>query len=131
MGKKYVSRINDSVYYESDKHVDMISDSGKQVDPRNDPIKQTHIIDGVHTLSIGVRPLDPAIIGIIRQDSTDIVTYVLTNSSEQLSMKSSSPLNMIQSKAFVIGLQYGSVGVTGTSYARHWIVETLLGIIVG
>ena len=30
--KKYVSTINDSVYYESDEQVDTISDSNKQVD---------------------------------------------------------------------------------------------------
>ena len=56
MKKKVVSRINDSVYNESDEHVDTISDSRNQVDPRNDPIKDTHIVDGVCTLSIGFRP---------------------------------------------------------------------------
>ena len=54
MKKKYVSTINDSVYNESDEHVDTISDSRKQVDPRNNPIKETHIVDGVRILSIGV-----------------------------------------------------------------------------
>ena len=39
MKKKYVSTINDSVYNESNEHVDTISDSIKQVDPRNNPIK--------------------------------------------------------------------------------------------
>ena len=65
MKKKYVSTINDSVYYESDEHVDTISDSSKQVDARNDPIKETHIVDGISTLSIGVGSLEPAVIGII------------------------------------------------------------------
>ena len=50
MKKNDVSTINDSVYNESDEHVDTISDSNKQVDPRNDPIKETHIVDGVRTL---------------------------------------------------------------------------------
>ena len=62
MKNKYVSIINDSVYNESNKHVDKISDSRKQVDPRNDPLKHTHIIDGVNTLSIGAGPLEPAVI---------------------------------------------------------------------
>ena len=88
MKNKDVSTINNSVYNDSDEHVDTISDSIKQVDPRNDIIKETHTADGVCTLSIGVVPLDPNIFGIIRQESTDLVTYVLTNSSEQLSMKS-------------------------------------------
>ena len=42
--KKDVLKINDSVYYESDEHVDTISDSRKQVDARNNPIK-AHIVD--------------------------------------------------------------------------------------
>ena len=110
MKKKDVSTINYYVYNESDEHVDTMIDSRKQVDPRNCPIKETHIADLVHTLSIGVGPLKPAVIGIIRNDSTDLVTHVLTNSSEKLSMKSSSPLNTFQSKAFVIGSQYEIMG---------------------
>ena len=39
MKKKDVSTINNYVYNESDKQVDTISDSSKQVDARNDPIK--------------------------------------------------------------------------------------------
>ena len=111
MKKKYVSTINDSVYYESDEHVDTISNSSKQVDPRNDPIKETHTVDGVRTLSVGVGLFDPAVIGVIGQDNTDLVTHVLTNSSEKVSTKSLSLLNTNQSKTFVIGLEYESVGV--------------------
>ena len=62
--KKYVLTINDSVYYESDEHVDTISDSSKQVDTRNNPIKETHIVDGISTLSIGAGSIEPAVIGI-------------------------------------------------------------------
>ena len=105
MKNKYVSTIRDSVYNESDEHVETISDSRIQVDPRNDPIKEAHIVDGVRTLSIGVRTLEPAIIGIFRKDSTDLATHFLTNSNEQLSMNSLSPLNTDQSKMFVIGSQ--------------------------
>ena len=65
MKKKDVSTINDSVYNESDEHVDTISVSSKQVNPRNDPIKETHIFDGVRTFSTGFRLLEPAVIGII------------------------------------------------------------------
>ena len=103
-----VLTINNYVYYESDEHVDTISDSRKQVDARNDPIK-THIFDGISTLSIGVGSLDPDVIEIIGQGSIplsmNLVTNVLTNSSEQLFNKNSSRLNTFQSKAFVIGSQ--------------------------
>ena len=37
--KKYVLRINNLVYYFSDEHVETISDSSKQVDTSNEPIK--------------------------------------------------------------------------------------------
>ena len=86
--KKDVSTINDSVYNESDEHVDTISDPTKQADARNGPIKVNHIFNGISTLSIVVGYLEPAVIKIIVQGSTDLVTHVLTNSSEQLSMMS-------------------------------------------
>ena len=112
--KKDVPTINDYVYYKSDEHVDTISDSSKQVDAKNDPIKETHIVDGISKLSIGVGSLEPAVIEIIGQGSTplsiNLVTNVLTNSSEQLFMTNLSPLNAFQSKEFVIGLQDESVG---------------------
>ena len=57
-----------------------MSDSSKEVDPRNNPIKETHIIDGVRTLSVGVVSEEPVVIRVIGQDSTDLVTHVLTNS---------------------------------------------------
>ena len=81
MKQKDVSTIDDSVYNDLYEHVDTISDFIKLVDPRNDPIKETHIVDGVSTLSIRVGPLEPAVIRIIGQDITDLVTHVLTNSS--------------------------------------------------
>ena len=123
MKKKDVSTIKDSIYNELDEQVDTISDSSKSVDPRNDPIKETHIVDEVSTLSIGVGSLKPAVIGIIKQGrtklSTNLITHVLTNSREQLSMTSLSPLNMNQSKTFVIGSQDeivgGNMNITCTS----------------
>ena len=39
MKNKDVSTINNSVYYESDEHVDTISDSSKHVDVSNEQIK--------------------------------------------------------------------------------------------
>ena len=65
MRKKYVLTINDLVYYESDEHVDTISDSIKQVDASNKPIKDTHIVDRINNLSVGVISIEPAVIGVI------------------------------------------------------------------
>ena len=64
MKKKDVSTINDSVYYESDEHVDTKSDSSKQVDASNEPIKETHIVNGINNLSIEVVSVKPDIIGV-------------------------------------------------------------------
>ena len=52
MKKKDVSTINDSLYYESDEHIDMISDSSKQVDANKNPIKEIHIVDKINNLSV-------------------------------------------------------------------------------
>ena len=113
MKKRDESTISDSGYNELDEHVDTIIDSIKQVDERNDPIKETHIVDGISTLSIGVGSLEPDVIGVIGQGSTplstNLVTNVLTNSSEQIFMTSLSPLNRFQSKTFVIGSHDESV----------------------
>ena len=64
MKNKYVSTINDLVYYDSDEHVDTISDSSKWVDTSNDPIKETHIVNRINKLSVGVVSVEPAVIGI-------------------------------------------------------------------
>ena len=64
MKKKDVSTINNSVYYESKEHVDTISDSSKQVDASNEPIKETHIIVGINNLSVGVVSINPAVTGV-------------------------------------------------------------------
>ena len=63
MKNKDVSTINDSVYHESDEQIDTISDSKKQVDPRSDPMAETHIVDRVRELSVGVGLFEPAVIG--------------------------------------------------------------------
>ena len=62
MKEKDVSTINDSVYHELDEHVDTINDSKKQVDPKNYPIAETHIVDRVRSLSVGVRLFKPAVV---------------------------------------------------------------------
>ena len=74
MKNKDVSTINDSVYYELDEHVDTISDSKKQVDPRNDPIAETHIFDRVCSLSVRVVLFEPAVVigGSIGQSRTPL-----------------------------------------------------------
>ena len=79
MKKKDASTINDSVYYESDEHADTISDSIKQVDARNDPIKETHIVNRISILSIIVGSLEPAVIRIIGQGSTPLSTNLINN----------------------------------------------------
>ena len=105
------------VYYESDELVDTISYSSKQVDARNNPIKETHIVDRVCNLSVGVGYLNPAIIVIViigqgitqlitngdRDIGTNLATNVLTNYSKKLFNTNSSRLNTLQSEAFVIG----------------------------
>ena len=85
MKKKDVSTINDYVYYDSDEHVDTISDSSKHVDPINDPILDTHIDDRFRTLSVRVRLFEPAVVvgGIIGP-----VTNILENSSVELPLGS-------------------------------------------
>ena len=99
--KKDVSTINYPVYNELVEHADKIIDTIKQVDVRNDPIKETRIVEGVSNLSTGVGYLEPSVIGIIKQGSiklsTNLVTHVLTNFSKQISMTSLSPLNTFQS----------------------------------
>ena len=123
MKNKDVSTVSDSVYNESDEHVDTISDTNKQVDARNKPIKETHIVDGINTLSVEVGSVESAviIIGIIRQGITQViinggtnvgsnlVTNVLTNSREILFDRNMFQLNTLQSEAFVIGPQDESV----------------------
>ena len=108
MKKKGVSTINDSVYYESGEHVDTISDSNKQVEPINDPIQETHIVDRFRILSVRIGLFEPAVVigGSIRP-----VTNVLDDSRVELPLDSLSPLNTNQSKAFVFGSQFKSVGV--------------------
>ena len=125
MKKKDVSTTNDLVYYESDEHVDTISDSSKQVDASNKPIKDTHIVDGINNLSVGVGSIEPAVIGvgIIGQGVTqgvinwgtrigsNLVTNVLTNSSKILFDTNTFQLNSLQSETLVIVQQDESMKI--------------------
>ena len=123
MKKKYVSTINDLVYYESDERADTIIDSSKPVDTSNYPITDTQIVEGINNLSVGVASVEQSVIGvgIIGQGITQgvingsmnigstIDTDILTNSSKQLFKKNMFQLNSLQSETFVIGPQYKSV----------------------
>ena len=118
MKNKDVSTINNSVYYESDENVDTISDSSKQVDASNDPIKDTHIVDGINHLSVGVVYVEPAVIlvriigqgitqGVINGGTSigsNLVTNVLKNSGKILFDTNTFQLNTLQSETLVIGL---------------------------
>ena len=133
MKKKDVSTINNSVYYESDQHVDTISDSSKQVDASNEPIKETHIVEGINNLSVGVVFVEPAVIevGIIGEGITlgviiggtnignNIVTDILKNSSKQLFKMNTFQLNSLQSETLVIGPQDESVKRTNRTISTY------------
>ena len=98
MKNKDTKAINDLVYHESDEHVDAISDSSKQVDASYEPITDTHIVEGIHNLSVGAISAEPDVIGVgiigqgITQDmisgrtkiGNNIVTDILTDSSQKL-----------------------------------------------
>ena len=85
MKNKDVSTINDSVYYDSDEHVNTISDYRKQIDPRNDPIADTHIVDRVSSLSVKFVLYKP---DVIIEGSIGPVTNVLDNSRVELPLGS-------------------------------------------
>ena len=80
--KKDVSTINNSAYYDSDEQVETISDYNKQVDPRSDPMEETHVVARIFKLSVGFRLFEPAVIGVIGKD---LVTNVRENLRMELS----------------------------------------------
>ena len=126
MKKEKVSTINDLVYYESDEHADTISYSSKQVDASNKPITDTHIVEGVNKLSVGIVSVKPAVIGvgIIGRGITqgvisgkisivkNIVTDISLDSSNQLFETNTFQLNSLQSEMLVIGSQDESMKIT-------------------
>ena len=103
-----------------DEHADTISDSSKQVDSSNEPITDTHIVEGINNLSVGAVSVEPAVIGVgiigqgitqgvINGRGSNIVTDILTNSSKQLFETNTFQLNSLQSETLVIGPQDESV----------------------
>ena len=103
MKKKYLSTIKYSVYYKLGEHVDTISDSNKQVDPRNNPIAETR-----YNLSVRFGLFKTA---VVIGGHIGPITNVLENSCVELPLDNLSPLNTNQSKAFMIGSQCESMGV--------------------
>ena len=119
MKKKEAKTIDDSVYHESDEHADTISDSSKQVDVSNKKITDTHMVEGINNLSVGIVSVKPDVIGvgIIERGITqglisgitsivkNIVTDISSDSSKQLFETNTFQLNSLQSEMLVIGSQ--------------------------
>ena len=105
---------------------DEISDSSEQVETSKEPITDTHIVDRVCNLSDGTISVKPDVTGvgiigrgraraisggIITQGmvhggasiiSSNIVTHVLTDSSEMILKSDSFPFNLLKSKTLII-----------------------------
>ena len=69
---------------------------------------ETHIVDRISKLSVGVGLFEPAVIGVVGKD---LVTNIQENSRVEHSLNSLSPLNMNTSKAIIIGLSSKSAEV--------------------
>ena len=109
-----------------DEHADTISDSSKQVDASNKPITDTHIVEGINNLSVGVVSVAPAVIGfgIIGRGITqgmirgrtsifnNIVTDIYSDYGKQLFEMNTFQLNSLQSETLVIRLQDESMKST-------------------
>ena len=103
-----------------------MSDSSKQADASNKPITDTHIVEGVNNLSVGIVSVDPAVIGVgiigrgITQGVISGITSIIKNIATDISLDSSKQLfetntfqlNLLQSETLVIGLQDGSMKIT-------------------
>ena len=114
------------VYHDSDEHADKISDSSKQVDASNEPITDTHIVEVINNLSVGIVSVKPAVIGFliigkgINQGVISGRTIIVKNivmdisldSSKQLFETNTFQLNSLQSETLVIGLQDESIKST-------------------
>ena len=98
----------------------------KQVDASNKPIRDTHIVEGVNNLSVGIVSVKPDVIGvgiigrgitqgvIIGRTSIvkNIVTEISSDSRKQLFETNTFQLNSLQSKTYLIGLQDESTKIT-------------------
>ena len=128
MKNKEAKSIEDSVYHESDEHADKISDSSKHIDASNKPITDTHIVEGINNLSVGVVSVEPAVIGvgIIGRGITqgmisgrtiifnNIVTDISSDSSKQFFKTNTFQLSSLQSKTLVSGPQDESMKHTNS-----------------
>ena len=126
MKKKEAKIIDDSVYHESDEHANTIIESSKQVDASNKPVTDTHIVNIVRNLSVGIVSVERAVIGvgIVGQGITqgvisgktnignNIIMDILTDSSKQLFETNMFQLNSLQSETLVIEPQDKSVKST-------------------
>ena len=135
-------QINDSEYYESDEHVDTISDSSKLVDARNNPIKETHIVDIVCNLSVGVVSVKPAVIGVgiirpgitqgvinrVNNIGSNPVTNVLTNSIKILFKTNTFQLDTLQYEALVIETQDESVESNNRIISTSSDIINIMGV---
>ena len=70
-------------------------------------MSETHIVDRIHKLSVGIGLFEPAVIGVIRKD---LVTNVQENLRVELSHNSLSLFNMNTLKAILIVSAWKSVG---------------------
>ena len=116
---KYASTVNDSAYHNSYEYEDKISDSSKQVEASKEPITYTH----VRNTSVGTTSVDPAVIGVgiigrggcgITQGminggtgiiESNVVTDVLTDSSNMIIKTNTFTLNPFKSQMLVIASQ--------------------------
>ena len=117
LGKnKDATTVIDWAYHNSDEYEDEISDSSKQVETSKDPITDNHVCN----TSVGTTSVNPAVIsvGIIGRGghdgminrgtgiiSSNIVTYVLTDSGKMILRTDTFPLNPFKSQTLVIALQ--------------------------
>ena len=120
LGKnKDATTVIDWVYHNSDEYEDEISDSSKQVETSKDPITDNHVCN----TSVGTTSVNPAVIsvGIIGRGghdiiqgminrgtgiiSSNIVTYVLTDSGKMILRTDTFPLDPLKCQTLVIALK--------------------------
>ena len=132
----HASTIKNLAYYESDEHEVEISYSSKQVEASKYPITDTHSVDRVSNLSVGVVSVNPAVTvvviigrggcgitqGIINGGtciiSSNVVTDVLTDTNKMVFRTDTFPLNPFKSQTLVIASQDES---TLSSNSIVWI----------
>ena len=114
--------VNDTAYTLLNSWNDDTSDSSKQVETSNEPIKDTHI----HDTSVGTNNMELAVtgVGIIEQGgprsiiggsitqgiiqrgkiiiSSNVITHILMDSSEMILRSDSFPFNPLKSQTLVI-----------------------------